>query len=46
VVGRALFGRISIANADAGAFAHTNVAIDPAFRAVKEISRFGVNGRA
>jgi spermidine dehydrogenase len=46
VVGRQPFGRISIANADADAFAYTNAAIDQAFRAVKEISRFGANGRA
>jgi spermidine dehydrogenase len=46
VVGRQPFGRISIANADADAFAYTNAAIDQAFRAVKEISRFGVNERA
>jgi hypothetical protein len=46
VVGRQPFGRISIANADADAFAYGNAAIDQAFRAVKEISRFGVNGRA
>ena len=46
VVGRQPFGRISIANSDADAFAYTNAAIDQAFRAVKEISRFGMNGRA
>ncbi len=45
MIGRQPFGRISIANADADAFAYTNAAIDQAFRAVKEISRFGVNGR-
>jgi spermidine dehydrogenase len=36
VVGRKQFGRISIANSDAGASAYTNVAIDQAFRAVQE----------
>jgi spermidine dehydrogenase len=46
VIGRQPFGRISIANADADAFAYTSAAIDQAFRAVKEISRFGMNGRA
>jgi spermidine dehydrogenase len=46
VLGRQPFGRISVANADADAFAYTNAAIDQAFRAVKEVSRFGVNGRA
>ena len=35
-VGKA-FGRIHIANSDAGAFAYTNEAIDQAWRAVKEI---------
>ena len=36
VVGRKKFGRISIANSDAGASAYTNVAIDQAYRAVQE----------
>jgi spermidine dehydrogenase len=36
VLGRRPFGRISIANADAGAAAFTNVAIDQAERAVQE----------
>jgi spermidine dehydrogenase len=36
VVGRKQFGRISIANSDAGASAYTNVAIDQAYRAVRE----------
>lgn len=36
VIGRRPFGRISIANADAGAAAFTNVAIDQADRAVQE----------
>src|SRR6204780_4200739 len=40
VVGRQPFGRISIANSDAEAFASTNAAIDQAYRAVKEVSRF------
>jgi spermidine dehydrogenase len=40
VVGRQPFGRISIANSDAGAFAYTNEAIDQAYRAVREVSRF------
>ena len=40
VVGRQPFGRISIANSDAGAFAYTNEAIDQADRAVKEVRRF------
>ena len=37
VVGRQRFGRIAIANADAGAFAYTNGAIDQANRAVGEL---------
>ncbi|MFZ3215746.1 MAG: NAD(P)-binding protein [Candidatus Acidiferrales bacterium] len=40
VIGRQPFGRISIANSDAEAFAYTNAAIDQAFRAVTEVSRF------
>jgi spermidine dehydrogenase len=36
VVARQQFGRISIANSDAGASAYTNVAIDQAYRAVGE----------
>jgi spermidine dehydrogenase len=36
VVGRKQFGRISIANSDAGASAYTNAAIDQAYRAVQE----------
>jgi spermidine dehydrogenase len=36
VIGRRPFGRISIANADSGASAFTNVAIDQAHRAVEE----------
>ena len=37
VVGRKPFGRIAIANSDAGASAYTDVAIDQAFRAVREL---------
>ena len=37
VVGRQRFGRVTIANADAGAAAFTNQAIDEAHRAVQEI---------
>jgi spermidine dehydrogenase len=37
VIGRQRFGRISIANSDAGASAYTNVAIDQAHRAVEEL---------
>jgi len=37
VVGRQRFGRITIANSDAGAFAYTNSAIDQAERAVGEL---------
>jgi len=37
VVGRQRFGRISIANSDAGASAETNVAIDQGYRAVQEV---------
>jgi len=37
VLGRKLFGRIAIANSDAGASAYTNVAIDQAYRAVGEL---------
>jgi spermidine dehydrogenase len=36
-VGRARFGRISIANSDAGAAAYTDSAIDQAHRAVREL---------
>ncbi|MBZ5548315.1 MAG: NAD(P)/FAD-dependent oxidoreductase [Acidobacteriia bacterium] len=36
VVGRKQFGRISIANSDAGARAYTDAAIDQAYRAVQE----------
>jgi spermidine dehydrogenase len=37
VIGRKPFGKIAIANADAGADAYSNVAIDQAWRAVSEI---------
>jgi spermidine dehydrogenase len=36
-IGRQPFGRIHIANSDAGAFAYTNEAIDQGYRAVQEI---------
>jgi len=36
-IGRQPFGRIHIANSDAGAFAYTNEAIDQGYRAVREI---------
>jgi spermidine dehydrogenase len=39
-VGRKPFGRIAIANSDAGATAYMNVAIDEAYRAVQELSRY------
>ncbi len=38
-VARQPFGRITIANADAGAYAYTDGAIDQAWRAVQEIAR-------
>src|SRR5262249_53281758 len=41
-IGRKPFGRITIANSDAGAAAYTDSAIDQAYRAVKELSL--VNG--
>jgi len=37
IIGRKRFGRITIANSDSGATAYTDVAIDQAFRAVKEL---------
>lgn len=37
VIGRKLFGKIAIANSDAGANAYTNEAIDQAHRAVREL---------
>ena len=39
VTARAPFGRITIANSDAGASAYTNAAIDQAYRAVHELLR-------
>jgi spermidine dehydrogenase len=42
-IGRQAFGRISIANSDAGAFAYTNEAIDQAYRAVNEVLKFREN---
>jgi spermidine dehydrogenase len=36
-IGRARFGRIAIANSDAGAAAYTDSAIDQAHRAVTEL---------
>jgi len=36
-IGRQPFGRIHVANSDAGAFAYTNEAIDQGYRAAKEI---------
>ena len=38
-IARKTYGRISIANADAGAYAYTDEAINQAWRAVQEISR-------
>ena len=38
-IGRARFGRITIANSDAGAAAYTDCAIDQAYRAVQELFR-------
>jgi len=38
VIGRARFGRIAIANSDAGAAAYTDSAIDQAYRAVEELA--------
>jgi spermidine dehydrogenase len=43
VIGRQAFGRISIANSDAEAFAYTNAAIDQAYRAVNEVAQFKGN---
>ena len=39
MLGRQPFGRIAIANADAGAYAYTDGAIDQAVRAIGEIVR-------
>jgi spermidine dehydrogenase len=41
IVGRKRFGRIAVANSDAGADAYTNVAIDQAHRAVSELLGHG-----
>lgn len=41
VVGRKPFGRIAIANSDAGASAYTDAAIDQAYRAVEELRTHG-----
>ena len=41
VVGRQPFGRIAIANSDAGANAYTDTAIDQAYRAVEEVMALG-----
>ena len=41
VVGRKRFGRIAIANSDAGASAYTDVAIDQAHRAITELVSLG-----
>jgi hypothetical protein len=41
VVGRARFGRITIANSDAGAGAYTDVAIEQGHRAVMEPLKIG-----
>src|SRR5271170_6584388 len=46
VIGRQPFGRVSIANSDADAFAYTNAAIDQAYRAVQEISKFAGKGNS
>ena len=40
VVGRKPFGRIAIANSDAGAIAYMDTAIDEAHRAVQELSHY------
>jgi spermidine dehydrogenase len=41
VIGRQPYGRIAIANSDAGASAYTNTAIDQAHRAVEELLTAG-----
>jgi len=46
VIGRARFGRIAIANSDAGADAYTNVAIDQAHRAVADLPALAPEGGA
>jgi spermidine dehydrogenase len=42
VLGRARFGRITIANSDAGGAAYTDSAINQGYRAVSELSRNGL----
>ncbi len=44
VVGRKPFGRITIANSDAGAIAYTDAAIDQAYRAIQEIGAVNPRG--
>jgi spermidine dehydrogenase len=41
VIGRKRFGKIAIANSDAGASAYTDCAIDQAYRAVSELAESG-----
>jgi spermidine dehydrogenase len=41
VLGRKPFGKIAIANSDAGASAYTDVAIDQAYRAIQEVATNG-----
>ena len=40
VVGRKPFGRITIANSDAGGIAYMDTAINEAYRAVKELGKY------
>ena len=42
VIGRKPFGKMAIANSDAGASANTDVAIDQAWRAVRELLAIGL----
>ena len=44
MVARQPFGRLAIANADAGAYAYTDGAIDQAWRAIQELTRPATNG--
>ena len=44
-VARKPFGRIAIANSDAGAYAYTDAAIDQAYRAVNELITSGLSQR-
>jgi spermidine dehydrogenase len=39
VLARKPFGRIAIANSDAGAYAYTDGAIDQAYRAVNDLTK-------